>query len=420
MTGKILRISYLVAISALLASALLFFGVMYRDYEDGAFARLRAEAAAIAQGLGAVGSDYFDSFAPDDRVTWIAANGTVLYDSAAPAQLLESHAGREEIDQAWWNLRIAVAYDVRRTLDLTDNPATTCYRLVHGEGDSLPGLVVDIYGPVAVIQCHSAGMYHARMQIAEALRTVYGARLTAIYDKSSQTLPFKAALGAVDGYLWGTSDHASHIVLENGERFCVNWEKGQKTGFFLDQRENRQLVKRYAKGRTVLNTFCYTGGFSVYALSGGAGEVCSVDSSERAVALATENMQLNFGDNAAHSEVAADAVDYLKDIGDKYDLIILDPPAFAKHHKVLGNAMQGYKRLNARALSQIRPGGILFTFSCSQAVTKELFRTTVFSAAAIAGRKVRILHQLTQPADHPINIYHPEGEYLKGLVLYVE
>lgn len=327
---------------------------------------------------------------------------------------------REEIDQAWWNLRIAVAYDVRRTLDLTDNPATTCYRLVHGEGDSLPGLVVDIYGPVAVIQCHSAGMYHARMQIAEALRTVYGARLTAIYDKSSQTLPFKAALGAVDGYLWGTSDHASHIVLENGERFCVNWEKGQKTGFFLDQRENRQLVKRYAKGRTVLNTFCYTGGFSVYALSGGAGEVCSVDSSERAVALATENMQLNFGDNAAHSEVAADAVDYLKDIGDKYDLIILDPPAFAKHHKVLGNAMQGYKRLNARALSQIRPGGILFTFSCSQAVTKELFRTTVFSAAAIAGRKVRILHQLTQPADHPINIYHPEGEYLKGLVLYVE
>ena len=307
---------------------------------------------------------------------------------------------REEIDQAWWNLRIAVAYDVRRTLDLTDNPATTCYRLVHGEGDSLPGLVVDIY--------------------AAARRTFSGARPTAIYDKSSQTLPFKAALGAVDGYLWGTSDHASHIVLENGERFCVNWEKGQKTGFFLDQRENRQLVKRYAKGRTVLNTFCYTGGFSVYALSGGAGEVCSVDSSERAVALATENMQLNFGDNAAHSEVAADAVDYLKDIGDKYDLIILDPPAFAKHHKVLGNAMQGYKRLNARALSQIRPGGILFTFSCSQAVTKELFRTTVFSAAAIAGRKVRILHQLTQPADHPINIYHPEGEYLKGLVLYVE
>ena len=327
---------------------------------------------------------------------------------------------REEIDQAWWNCRLRVALDVRRTLALTDDPSTTCYRLVHGEGDSLPGLVVDIYGSTAVVQCHSVGMYRSRQQIAGAIRAAYGDRITAIYDKSSQTLPFKADLGAVDGYLWGTSDHASQVVLENGEKFWVNWEKGQKTGFFLDQRENRELVKRYARGRTVLNTFCYTGGFSVYALSGGAREVCSVDSSERAVALATENMRLNFGPDAPHSEVAADAVEYLRDIGDRYDLIILDPPAFAKHHKVLGNAMQGYKRLNARALSQIRPGGILFTFSCSQAVSKELFRTTVFSAAAIAGRRVRILHQLTQPADHPINIYHPEGEYLKGLVLYVE
>lgn len=327
---------------------------------------------------------------------------------------------RETIDQAWWNDRVAVARDVRRALSLTDNPATDCYRLIHGEGDSLPGLVVDIYGATAVVQCHSVGMYRARREIAEAIRAAYGDRITAIYDKSSQTVPFNAKLGAVDGYLWGTSDHASHIVRENGEKFLVNWEKGQKTGFFLDQRENRELVKRYAKGRTVLNTFCYTGGFSVYALSGGAREVCSVDSSERAVALASENMRLNFGEGASHTEVAADAVEYLKDIGDRYDLIILDPPAFAKHHKVLGNAMQGYKRLNARALSQIRPGGILFTFSCSQAVSKELFRTTVFSAAAIAGRRVRILHQLTQPADHPINIYHPEGEYLKGLVLYVE
>ncbi len=327
---------------------------------------------------------------------------------------------REEIDQAWWNRRLRVALDVRRTLALTDDPSTTCYRLVHGEGDSLPGLVVDIYGSTAVVQCHSVGMYRSRQQIAGAIRAAYGDRITAIYDKSSQTLPFKADLGAVDGYLWGTSDHASQVVLENGEKFWVNWEKGQKTGFFLDQRENRELVKRYARGRTVLNTFCYTGGFSVYALSGEAREVCSVDSSERAVALATENMRLNFGLDAPHSEVAADAVEYLRDIGDRYDLIILDPPAFAKHHKVLGNAMQGYKRLNARALSQIRPGGILFTFSCSQAVSKELFRTTVFSAAAIAGRRVRILHQLTQPADHPINIYHPEGEYLKGLVLYVE
>lgn len=326
----------------------------------------------------------------------------------------------EEIDQTWWNQRLSIAYDVRRTLNLTENPTTTCYRLVHGEGDGLPGLIIDIYGTTAVVQCHSVGMYRARQEIAEAIRNVYGDRISAIYDKSSQTLPFKANLGAVDGYLWGHADSPEQVVLENGEQFRVNWEKGQKTGFFLDQRENRELVKRYAKGRTVLNTFCYTGGFSVYALSGGAKEVCSVDSSERAVMLATENMKLNFGEGAAHSEVVADAVEYLKEIGNKYDLIILDPPAFAKHHKVLGNAMQGYKRLNARAISQIRSGGILFTFSCSQAVSKELFRTTVFSAAAIAGRKVRILHQLTQPADHPIDIYHPEGEYLKGLVLYVE
>ncbi len=326
----------------------------------------------------------------------------------------------EAIDPAWWKRRIAVAYDARRTLGLTENEQTTCYRLVHGEGDSLPGLVVDIYGSTAVVQCHSVGMYRSRMEIAGAIRAIYGDRISAIYDKSSQTVPYKAGLGAVDGYLWGHAAEPSQTVLENGERFLVNWEQGQKTGFFLDQRENRELVKRYAAGRTVLNTFCYTGGFSVYALSGGAKEVCSVDSSERAVALAAENMRLNFGDTAAHSEIAADAVEYLRNIGDRYDLIILDPPAFAKHHKVLGNAMQGYKRLNARALSQIRPGGILFTFSCSQAVSKELFRTTVFSAAAIAGRRVRILHQLTQPADHPINIYHPEGEYLKGLVLYVE
>ena len=327
---------------------------------------------------------------------------------------------QEPIDDAWWRRKIAVAYDVRRTLSLTDDERTTCYRLVHGEGDGLPGLVVDVYGTTAVVQCHSVGMYRARQQVAAALREVYGDRLTAIYDKSSQTVPYNARLNAVDGYLWGSSDHETQAVAENGIRFLVNWEKGQKTGFFLDQRENRELVRRYAAGRTVLNTFCYTGGFSVYALAGGAREVCSVDSSERAVELAAENVRLNFGDDAPHTAVAADAVEYLKHIDDRYDLIILDPPAFAKHHKVLGNAMQGYKRLNARALSQIKSGGILFTFSCSQAVSEELFRTTVFSAAAIAGRKVRILHQLTQPADHPIDIYHPEGEYLKGLVLYVE
>lgn len=327
---------------------------------------------------------------------------------------------QEPIDEAWWQRRIAVACDVRRTLGLADSADTDCYRLVHGEGDSLPGLVVDIYGRTAVVQCHSVGMYRSRQLIAGAIRAVYGERIEAIYDKSSQTLPFKADLGAVDGYLWGGPVAVPQVVHEHGQRFLVNWEQGQKTGFFLDQRENRELVKRYARGRTVLNTFCYTGGFSVYALSGGAKEVCSVDSSERAVVLASENIRLNFGDSVPHSEVAADAVEYLRNIGDRYDLIILDPPAFAKHHKVLGNAMQGYKRLNARALAQIRPGGILFTFSCSQAVSKELFRTTIFSAAAIAGRKVRILHQLTQPADHPVDIYHPEGEYLKGLVLYVE
>ena len=327
---------------------------------------------------------------------------------------------QEPIDAAWWRARIRSACEVRRTLGLIGNAATTCYRLVHGEGDSLPGLVIDIYGTTAVVQCHSVGMYRSRMQIAEALREVYGERLAAVYDKSSQTVPYKAGLNAVDGYLMGKVATPTQEVSENGHRFLVNWEEGQKTGFFLDQRCNRELVERYAAGRTVLNTFCYTGGFSVYAAAGGAKEVCSVDASERAVQLADENMRLNFGDSFPHTTLACDAVEYLKQIGDRYDLIILDPPAFAKHHQVLGNAMQGYKRLNARALSQIRPGGILFTFSCSQAVTKELFRTTVFSAAAIAGRNVRILHQLAQPADHPINIYHPEGEYLKGLVLYVE
>ena len=324
----------------------------------------------------------------------------------------------------FWVRRLGCAVDVRRSvgLDVSGGSGTNCFRLVHGEGDGLPGLVVDWYDGVCVLQAHSVGMFRAKMQICEALRELLGDSLLAVYDKSSGTVPFKAGLDPVDGYLYRREgfNGEERNVVENGRRFIVNWEQGQKTGFFLDQRENRELVKRYAQGRTVLNTFCYTGGFSVYALAGGAKEVCSVDSSERAVALATENMRLNFGDGAPHTEVAADAVEYLRDIGDRYDLIILDPPAFAKHHKVLGNAMQGYKRLNARALSQIRPGGILFTFSCSQAVSKELFRTTVFSAAAIAGRQVRILHQLTQPADHPINIYHPEGEYLKGLVLYAE
>lgn len=327
---------------------------------------------------------------------------------------------QESINEEWWRERIAQAKQLRESLGMVSNDDTTCYRLVHGEGDLLPGLVVDIYGRTAVVQCHSVGMYHSRMAIADAIRAAYGDAIEAIYDKSSQTLPFKADLGAIDGYLWGRSENPDAVVLENGLKFKVNWEEGQKTGFFIDQRVNRDLVRQYSRGRKVLNTFCYTGGFSVAALAGGAREVVSIDLSERAVKLADENVRLNFGDEAKHEAIACNAVEYLKDIDSDYDLIILDPPAFAKHHKVLGNALQGYKKINARALQKIRPGGILFTFSCSQAVSRELFRTTIFTAAAIAGRKVRIIGQLTQPADHPINIYHPEGEYLKGLVVYVE
>ena len=327
---------------------------------------------------------------------------------------------QEEIDSAWWLRRVVAAKQLRETLGLSNNDTTTCYRLIHGEGDMLPGLVVDVYGKVAVVQCHSVGMYHSRSLIAEAIREAYGDQIEAIYDKSSQTLPYKAELGAIDGYLWGRAAEKDNIVLENGLRFKVNWEEGQKTGFFIDQRVNRDMVRQLAAGRKVLNTFCYTGGFSVAALAGGAREVVSIDLSERAVKLADENVRLNFGDDAPHSAIATNAVEYLKDIDDSYDLIILDPPAFAKHHKVLGNALQGYKKINVRALQKIRPGGLLFTFSCSQAVSRDLFRTTIFTSAAIAGRKVRIIGQLTQPADHPVNIYHPEGEYLKGLVVYVE
>lgn len=327
---------------------------------------------------------------------------------------------QEEIDASWWLQRIRAAYDVRRAARIAGNPLTDCYRLVHGEGDNLPGLVVDIYGDAAVLQAHSVGMYYARREIADALSELFGDELRAVYDKSSQTLPFKAQTGAVDGYLRGGEAGTEKVVTENGNKFYVDWGIGQKTGFFLDQRENRELVKRYSAGRTVLNTFSYTGGFSVYALAGGAKEVVSVDSSSSAVELARRNVTLNFGEGAAHRGVATDVFDYLKESDRRFDMVILDPPAFAKHRKAIGNATRGYTRLNAKAISQIAPGGILFTFSCSQAVSKELFRTAVFTAAAIAGRNVRILHQLTQPADHPVSIYHPEGEYLKGLVLYVE
>lgn len=327
----------------------------------------------------------------------------------------------EQIAAAFWRRRIGEAYQVRKALGLTDSQETTCYRLVHGEGDNLPGLIVDIYGTTAVIQAHSVGMYIARTEIAEALKTVYGPdKLTAVYDKSAGTIPPKSGIEAVDGYLFGTSSAANTVVKENGNGFRANWEEGQKTGFFIDQRENRALVARYAQGRRVLNTFCYTGGFSVYALQGGAAAVDSVDSSEKAVKLCSENIGLA-NPTVPHREIAADALAFVREMPENaYDLVILDPPAFAKHHKVVGNALQGYKRLNAAAISKMPPGGILFTFSCSQAVSREQFRTAVFSAAAIAGRRVRILHQLNQPADHPVNIYHPEGEYLKGLVLYIE
>ena len=325
---------------------------------------------------------------------------------------------QQEIDQAFWENRIRIAYELRKTLRLTASEHNNTYRLVHGEGDNLPGLVIDMYAHTAVMQAHSVGMHLARHQIAEALKQILGDTLQNIYYKSEATLPYKANLGSEDGYLLGGD--VEDIALENGLRFCVDWQKGQKTGFFVDQRENRSLLEHYAKDRAVLNMFCYTGGFSFYAMRGGAKVVHSVDSSAKAIALTNKNVSLNFPGDPRHQAFAEDAFKYLEHMGSNYDLIILDPPAFAKHKDVLRNALQGYRKLNAIAFEKIQPGGILFTFSCSQVVNKEHFRLAVFSAAAQSGRSVRILHQLTQPADHPVNIYHPEGEYLKGLVLYVE
>lgn len=325
---------------------------------------------------------------------------------------------QQEIDQAFWENRIRIAYELRKTLRLTASAHNNTYRLVHGEGDNLPGLVIDMYAHTAVMQAHSVGMHRARHQIAEALKQILGDTLQNIYYKSEATLPYKANLGSEDGYLLGGD--VEDIALENGLRFCVDWQKGQKTGFFVDQRENRLLLEHYAKDRSVLNMFCYTGGFSFYAMRGGAKVVHSVDSSAKAIALTNKNVSLNFPGDPRHQAFAEDAFKYLEHMGSNYDLIILDPPAFAKHKDVLRNALQGYRKLNAIAFEKIKPGGILFTFSCSQVVSKEHFRLAVFSAAAQSGRSVRILHQLTQPADHPVNIYHPEGEYLKGLVLYVE
>ena len=324
---------------------------------------------------------------------------------------------RETIDAQFYRRKIHEAYLERIGIGLAQQPKNNIYRLVHGEGDNLPGLIVDIYGSTAVMQAHSVGMHHVRNMIAEALvQEVDG--LANVYYKSEGTLPYKAALEPEDGYLIGKN--SEDIATENGLKFHIDWLKGQKTGFFIDQRENRALLECYSNGRDVLNMFCYTGGFSCYAMRSNAKSVHSVDSSAKAIELTNANIALNFGDDARHQSFATDAFKFLNDIDGKYDLIILDPPAFAKHKEVLRNALQGYRKLNAKAFEQIKSGGILFTFSCSQVVTKEQFRLAVFSAAAQCKRSVRILHQLTQPADHPINIYHPEGEYLKGLVLYVE
>ena len=328
----------------------------------------------------------------------------------------------------FWEVMLGRALEERKACGLasTLTPAsaeTNCYRLVHGEGDNLPGLIVDYYNGVCVMQAHSVGMFRSKKAIAEALRKIYGPSLKAVYDKSSGTAPFKAGLDLIDGYIWKSDDFKDdeQKVLENGNAFFVDWTSGQKTGFFLDQRENRALVAKYAAGRNVLNLFCYTGGFSIYALKAGAKHVDSVDSSAKAMDMVARNMALNgFGDDV-HKGYCEDAIDFLKNAPeDKYDLMIVDPPAFAKHRGALHNALRAYQRLNAAAISKVAPGGLIFTFSCSQVVDKEAFALAVFSAAAQTGRSVRILDRLNQPADHPVNIYHPEGEYLKGLLLYVE
>lgn len=326
---------------------------------------------------------------------------------------------RQKIDVGFWKKRLATALDVRRSIGVAGTPLNNMYRLVHGEGDNMPGLVIDIYGENAVMQAHSVGMHVSRMQIAEALKDVMGDSLKAIYYKSETTLPFKASLGQENGFILGESN--DNVAIENGLKFHIDWLKGQKTGFFVDQRENRALLEKYSQGRKVLNMFCYTGGFSVYAMRGGAESVHSVDSSAKAVDLVNANMELNFPGDLRHKAFAEDAFRFLDEMKEgAYDLIILDPPAFAKHKDALKNALRGYTKLNVKAFEKLPAGGILFTFSCSQAVNKDQFRMAVFTAAAQSRRSVRILHQLHQPADHPINIYHPEGEYLKGLVLYVE
>lgn len=324
----------------------------------------------------------------------------------------------ETIDLAFWKNKIQLAYNFRHNIGLAESTATNVYRLMYAEGDGLPGLVIDYYNGTAVLQTHSIGMHLVKNQIVEALQLIYGDQLKAVYDKSEETIPKQSLVKAKNGYLYGKLH--SNEIIENGLKFFVDWEAGQKTGFFIDQRENRELLARYSKGKSVLNTFCYTGGFSVYAARAGATIVHSVDSSKKAIELTDKNIKLNdIGENV-HQSFVSDVFDFLKGKENTYDIMVLDPPAFAKHRDTKHNAIQGYKRLNAEAIKQIKPGGLIFTFSCSQVVDRYSFNSAVMAAAILAGRKVRILHSLSQPPDHPVNIFHPEGEYLKGLVVYVE
>lgn len=365
--------------------------------------------------------------AEGDIVSVWAADGTFLaighYQIGSIAVRVLSFE-LDSLPEDYWEVMLGNALEERKALGLEGGEKNTnCYRLVHGEGDGLPGLIVDYYDGVCVMQAHSVGMFRAKKQICDALKTIYGDSLKAVYDKSSGTAPFKAGLELIDGYLYKRDgfNGEQQEVLENGNKFLVNWTEGQKTGFFLDQRENRASVGRYAFGKNVLNLFCYTGGFSIYALNNGAVSVDSVDSSAKAMSLVDKNVLLNGIDPSRHVSYCTDAIEFLKNAPeDKYDLIIVDPPAFAKHRGVLSNALRAYQRLNAAAIAKVAPGGLVFTFSCSQVVDKEAFALAVFSAAAQTGRSVRILDRFNQPADHPVSIYHPEGEYLKGLLLYVE
>ena len=361
-----------------------------------------------------------------DLVSVWAADGTLLgcgHYQVGSISIRMLAFGLETLPPDFWELALGSALRVRQTAGLTGDKNTNCYRLVHGEGDGLPGLIIDYYDGVCVLQAHSVGMFRAKKQICAALREIYGPELKAVYDKSSGTAPFKAGLELIDGYIWRTEGFSEDrlAVLENGNRFYVNWTEGQKTGFFLDQRDNRALVGKYAAGKSVLNLFCYTGGFSIYALAAGATHVDSVDSSKKAMDLVDENIALNGFAPERHTSYCCDAIEFLKTCDqNRYDLMIVDPPAFAKHRGAIPNALRAYQRLNAAAIAKVAPGGLVFTFSCSQAVDKEAFALAVFSAAAQVGRSVRILDRLCQPCDHSVSIYHPEGEYLKGLLLYVE